>query len=162
MNLQRIKWIYYVSAKKIVDQAQFTKMIVNSLLMILLSCMDHVAGYADTSQNERFIIFPIYHSVCSLFCEKGCYHITLHFISKLNSRYPRFKVGSREVVRVWSANKCIFWGTQSLEPLKPTRDLHSFLFTQRKLVILNAEILIKYINPQTDFIFINDSRTEIW
>ena len=73
-----------------------------------------------------------------------------------------------KAVRVWSANDRIFRGRPYSENrpynLRVTGwflTSHHFLFTQRKVVILNAAIIIKYIKPQTDFIFITPSRAEI-
>ena len=103
---------------------------------------------------KRTICNFSYLSFCLYFIlKKGCERITVHFISKLNpSRHPRFKVGSRGVVIVWSANESPFRG----RPLfgEPPLNLrvtgwfltsHHFLLTQRKWFKLNAEIIIKYI-----------------
>ena len=104
----------------------------------------------ETNDLQFFllIILSAFYSV-----QNGHYIITLRSISKLNpSRHPRFKVGSRGVVIVWSANESPFRG----RPLfgEPPLNLrvtgwfltsHHFLLTQRKWFKLNAEIIIKYI-----------------
>ena len=122
---QQGKWIGFLSA-----------------LEIHSSRVEQVAGYFDKSRNERFEIFPIYHSVCILFCKSVITLITLCFISKRNpSRHPRFKVGSRGVVRVWSANEVVFRGRPYSENRLKTHAVPgglSPLTTQRKVVKSNA------------------------
>ena len=109
------------------------------------------------------IILSAFYSV-----QNGHYIITLRSISKLNpSRHPRFKVGSRGVVIVWSANESPFRG----RPLfgEPPLNLrvtgwfltsHHFLLTQRKWFKLNAEIVIKYICHKKPVSFLRTLREQ--